>query len=88
MIWKYQFGVFSKKKFVTSHYQILFAVKNSNKYFFNKIEHYPLDIWEISRIYRHEEQKNCTKLPEEVVEKCINFCSKLGELVFDPLFGN
>lgn len=88
IIWKYQFGVFTRKKFVTSHYHILFAVKNPKKYFFNKIEHYPLDIWEISRTYRPGEQKNSTKLPEKVVERCINFCSKPGDLVFDPFIGN
>ena len=38
IIWKYQFGVFTKRKFVTSHYHVLFCVKNSKKYFFNKIE--------------------------------------------------
>ena len=32
IIWKYQFGVFTRKKFVTSHYHILFAVKNPKKY--------------------------------------------------------
>jgi len=88
IIWKYQFGVFTKKKFVTSHYHVLFVVKNPEKYFFNKIEHYPLDIWEISRTYRPGEKKNSTKLPEKVVERCINFCSKPGDLVFDPFMGN
>ena len=88
IIWKYQFGVYTKKKFVTSHYHILFIVKNPKKYYFNKIEHYPLDIWEIPRTYRPGEQKNSTKLPEKVVQRCINFCSQPGDLVFDPFIGN
>jgi site-specific DNA-methyltransferase (adenine-specific) len=88
IIWKYQFGVFTKKKFVTSHYHILFVVKNPEQYFFNKIEHYPLDIWDIPRNYQPAQQKNSTKLPEHVVMKCINFCSKPGDLVFDPFLGN
>ncbi|MHA1268557.1 MAG: DNA-methyltransferase [Candidatus Helarchaeota archaeon] len=88
IIWKYQFGVFTKKKFVTSHYHILFIAKNPKKYFFNKIEHYPLDFWDIPRTYRPGQEKNSTKLPEKVVIKCIDFCSKPGDLIFDPFMGN
>jgi len=88
IIWKYQFGVFTQRKFVTSHYHILFLVKNRKKYFFNKIEHYPLDIWDIPRTYRPGQKKNSTKLPENVVLRCINFCSKPGDIIFDPFMGN
>ncbi|TFF87340.1 MAG: site-specific DNA-methyltransferase [Promethearchaeota archaeon] len=88
IIWKYQFGVFTKNKFVTSHYHVLFVVKNEKDYYFNKIEHYPLDVWEINRTYSPGEKKNSTKLPSEVVSKCINFCSKPGDLIFDPFMGN
>ena len=31
IIWKYQFGVVTKNKFVTSHYQCLFVCKNPKK---------------------------------------------------------
>jgi len=44
IIWKYQFGVLTKRKFVTSHYHILFVAKDEEKYKFNKIEHYPEDV--------------------------------------------
>ncbi|MHA1110834.1 MAG: DNA-methyltransferase [Promethearchaeota archaeon] len=88
IIWKYQFGVFTKRKFVTSHYHVLFCVKHPKKYFFNKIEHYPEDVWLISRKYKPGQVKNSTKLPEEVVSKCINFSTKPGDVVFDPFMGN
>ncbi|MHA1731316.1 MAG: DNA-methyltransferase [Promethearchaeota archaeon] len=88
IIWKYQFGVFTRKKFVTSHYHVLLIVKNQKKYFFNKFEHYPLDVWDIPRKYRRGERKNGTKLPEAVVERCINFSSAPGDLIFDPFMGN
>lgn len=88
IIWKYQFGVFTRNKFVTSHYHVLFVVKNEKNYYFNKIEHYPLDIWDINRTYSPGEKKNSTKLPFEVVTKCINFCSRPGDLIFDPFMGN
>lgn len=88
IIWKYQFGVFTKRKFVSSHYHVLFCVKNLKKYFFNKIEHYPEDVWIIPRKYQPGQAKNNTKLPEEVVSKCINFSTKPGDIVFDPFIGN
>ncbi|NPD87711.1 MAG: site-specific DNA-methyltransferase [Asgard group archaeon] len=88
IIWKYQFGVFTKRKFVTSHYHLLFAVKNEKEYFFNKIEHYPQDVWEVNREYDRGVEKNATKLPPEVVHKCFDFGSRPGDLVLDPFMGN
>ncbi|MHA2255349.1 MAG: DNA-methyltransferase [Candidatus Heimdallarchaeaceae archaeon] len=88
IIWKYQFGVFTKRKFVTSHYHVLFAVKDDKEYFFNKIEHYPQDVWEVNREYDRGIQKNATKLPLEVVHRCIDFGSRPGDLVLDPFMGN
>jgi site-specific DNA-methyltransferase (adenine-specific) len=88
IIWKYQFGVYTKKRFVTSHYHILFLVKNQDQYFFNKIQHYPEDVWSINRSYRTGQKKNSTKLPIEVVTRCIDFSSKPGDIVLDPFMGN
>jgi len=34
IIWKFQFGVVTRKKFVTSHYHILFVTKHESKYNF------------------------------------------------------
>jgi site-specific DNA-methyltransferase (adenine-specific) len=87
LIWKYQFGVFTKKKYVTTHYHILLLAKNSNQYYFNKMEHYPLDVWEIKRRYKRGEHKNATTLPTELIKKCIEFSSKPGDLIFDPFMG-
>jgi len=88
IIWKYQFGVFTRRKFVTSHYHVLFAVKNEKSYFFNKVEHYPEDVWNFKREYERGTRKNATKLPLEVVLRCIDFGSKPGDLVLDPFMGN
>ena len=87
IIWKYQFGVYTRRKFVSSHYHLLFLTKSKN-YFFNKITNYPLDVWEINRKYSPNELKNGTKLPNELVMKCIDFTTKPGDLVFDPFVGN
>lgn len=88
LVWKYQFGVFTRKKFVSSHYHVLFVARDPDQYFFNKYEHYPLDVWEIPRKYRRGQRKNGTKLPEAVVQRCLNFSSRPGDLVLDPFMGN
>ncbi|MHA1267097.1 MAG: DNA-methyltransferase [Candidatus Helarchaeota archaeon] len=88
IIWKYQFGVFTRRKFVTSHYHILFTVKHPKKYYFNKIEHYPEDVWVIKRPYLPGVEKNSTKLPEALVEKLILYSSREDDLVLDPFMGN
>ncbi|TFF91844.1 site-specific DNA-methyltransferase [Candidatus Thorarchaeota archaeon] len=88
IIWQYQFGVFTKKKFVSSHYHILLLVKSSDDYFFNKLENYPQDVWRIKRSYRTGQSKNSTKLPTKVVQKCIEYSSAPGQIVLDPFMGN
>jgi site-specific DNA-methyltransferase (adenine-specific) len=88
LIWHYPFGVYTKRRFVTSHYHILLFVKDPQTYFFNKIENYPEDVWIVKRKYRTGLAKNGTKLPLEVVARCIDFSSKPGDIVLDPFMGN
>jgi site-specific DNA-methyltransferase (adenine-specific) len=88
LIWKYQFGVFTKKKYVTSHYHILFVVKDPKRYTFNKIDHYPEDVWVIQREYWKGQKKTPTKLPAEIVKKILSYSSNPGDLVFDPFLGS
>lgn len=88
LIWKYQFGVFTKKKYVTSHYHILFVVKDPKHYTFNKIDHYPEDVWVISREYWKGRKKTPTKLPSELVKKILLYSSNPGDLVLDPFLGS
>lgn len=88
LIWKYQFGVFTKKKYVTSHYHILFAVKDPGNYVFHKVEHYPEDVWVINREYWKGKKKTPTKLPCQLVRKILSFSSSPGDLVLDPFLGS
>jgi site-specific DNA-methyltransferase (adenine-specific) len=88
LIWKYQFGVFTKKKYVTSHYHILFVVKDPKQYTFNKIDHYPEDVWVINREYWKGRKKTPTKLPPEIVRKILLYSSNPGDLVLDPFLGS
>jgi site-specific DNA-methyltransferase (adenine-specific) len=88
LIWKYQFGVFTKKKYVTSHYHILFVVRDPKRYTFNKIDHYPEDVWVINREYWKGRKKTPTKLPSELVQKILSYSSNPGDLVLDPFLGS
>jgi site-specific DNA-methyltransferase (adenine-specific) len=88
IIWKYQFGVFTKKKFVTSHYHLLFVVKDPKRYTFNKVDHYAEDVWVINRDYWKGKIKTPTKLPSEIIKKILLYSSNHGDLVFDPFLGS
>ena len=88
LIWKYQFGVFTKKRYVTSHYHILFAAKDPKRYTFNKVEHYPEDVWVVNREYWTGKPKTPTKLPRDLVKKILRFSSNPGDLVLDPFIGS
>lgn len=88
LIWKYQFGVFTKRKFVTSHYHIPVCVKNEKKYKFNKNEHYPEDVIYIKREYWTGKVKTPNKLPVALVAKLIQFSTNEGDVVLDPFMGS
>jgi site-specific DNA-methyltransferase (adenine-specific) len=87
-IWKYQFGVYTKRRFVTSHYHLLLAIKDISNYTFNKPEHYAEDVWFIKRRYNRGVKTAGNELPDELVEKCINTSSNEGDLIADPCLGS
>ncbi|MEM4297136.1 MAG: site-specific DNA-methyltransferase [Nitrososphaerota archaeon] len=87
-IWKYQFGVFTRRRFATSHYHLLLLVKDEDEYTFNKPEHYAEDVWEIKRSYKFGVKTAGNELPEELVKRCIITSSNEGELVVDPVLGS
>lgn len=87
-IWKYQFGVFTKKRFTTSHYHLLLLVKDLTNYTFNKPEHYAEDVWVIKRPYRYGTKTAGNELPDNLVMKCICTSSNKGDLVADPVLGS
>jgi len=87
-IWKYQFGVFTKRKFTTSHYHLLLLVKSPDNYTFNKPAHYAEDVWEIKRPYQHGVKTAGNELPDKLVETCVRTSSNKGDLVVDPCLGS
>ena len=104
IIWKYQFGVVTAKKFVTSHYHCLFVCKNEKKrkfYPYTRFKknsktaegrslHYQdkEDVWEIKREYWTGDQKTPTKLPSELIKKILEYSSAKTDTVLDPFLGS
>lgn len=104
IIWKYQFGVVTRRKFVTSHYHCIYVCKDDGKRRFYPFErfgkderdargrslHYAdkEDVWTIRREYWRGEEKTPTKLPSELVRKILQYSSRAGDLVLDPFMGS
>lgn len=104
IIWKYQFGVFTKRRFVTSYYHCLYVCKNDSLRRFYPESRYPQeardaegrslryqdmeDVWVIPREYWNGDLKTPTKLPAELVRKILQYSSVEGDLVLDPFLGS
>lgn len=104
IIWKYQFGVVTKRKFVTSHYHCLYVCKNDEKRYFSPYARYDKtardgcgkslhyedkeDVWYIKREYWNGDAKTPTKLPAELIKKILLYSSKEGDIVLDPFLGS
>lgn len=104
IVWKYQFGVVTTKKYVTSHYHCIYVCKNPKKrkfYPYSRFQknqktpegrslHYrdKEDVWDIKREYWTGDQKTPTKLPAELIEKILKYSSREGDVIFDPFLGS
>lgn len=104
IIWKYQFGVTCRKRFVTSHYHCLFLCKDNTKRNFyvdsrfngkektangGSVRYQDMeDVWIIKREYWTGDKKTPTKLPRELVEKILAYTSKENDVVLDPFLGS
>ncbi|MGI0004669.1 MAG: DNA-methyltransferase [Candidatus Nitrosotenuis sp.] len=104
IIWKYQFGVVTKKKYVTSHYHCIYVCKNAKKRHFYPFSRFAQnqktdegrslhykdkeDVWDIKREYWTGDKKTPTKLPAEILRKILDYSSKKGDTVFDPFLGS
>lgn len=100
LIWHYNFGVFTKNKFVSSHYHILFFSKIKAKRFFNnninnnlfndsKMIYKDLqDVIKINKEFHKNKIKNANKLPDELIKKLILHTTKKNDVVLDIFSGN
>ena len=104
IIWKYNFGVYTSKKYVSSHYHILYYVKpgkdvtfNTNAFFadYEKSENGGSmnyldreDVWIINREYKPGQVKNKNELPTTLLTKMILYSSNFGDMVCDFFLGS
>lgn len=103
IVWKYNFGVYTSEKYVTSHYHILFLAKPGAKHTFNTHCRYgPLeknanngslnyldreDVWIIPREYKPGRVKNKNELPTQLLIKMMQYSSNEGDVVCDLFLG-
>lgn len=103
IIWKYNFGVFTTRKFVSSHYHILYYAKPGGRRTFETESRFGLDerdadgsslnyadredVWTISREYKPGRVKNKNELPTALLMKMLQYSSNRGDVVCDPFMG-
>lgn len=103
IIWKYNFGVYTKRKYVSSHYHILYWEKPGERRTFNTFSRYSAvekskhggranyrdreDVWVINREYKPGQVKNKNELPTALLAKMIQYSSNEGDLVCDLFLG-
>ena len=103
IIWKYNFGVYTRRKYVSSHYHILYYVKPGGRVTFNTHCRYGAgekddagslnyrdreDVWIINREYKPGQKKNKNELPTNLLTKLIQYSSNEGDLVCDLFLGS
>jgi site-specific DNA-methyltransferase (adenine-specific) len=104
IVWHFEFGPATKKKFGSSHYEIFYVTKSKNaKPIFNTncrygsqekccdkslLYHDMQSVWSINKEYQPGEEKNQNKLPEDLIKKMIQYSSNEGDIVCDFFLGN
>lgn len=96
IIAEYSFGVYTKNKWVSSHYHILYWGKSKKTYFngqarsSNTKDSYNdrLSVQKLTREYQPDTVKNKNQLPVSFIEKFIEYSSQTGDLVLDPFAGS
>lgn len=104
LIWKFNFGVFTRKKYVSSHYHILYYTKPGGETTFNTFSRFGNDdktednrslnyqdredVWIINKDYKPGQTKNKNELPKELLIKLIQYSSNENDLVFDLFLGS
>ncbi len=104
IIWQYQFGVVTRRRFVTSHYHCLYVCKDDKLRKFFPFARYAKssrteqgrslhyhdkeDVWYIKREYWTGYHKTPTKLPAELIKKILAYSSSEGDIILDPFLGS
>lgn len=103
IIWKYNFGVHTRKKYISSHYHILYYAKPGGDITFNTYSRFGPgerddrkgslnyqdreDVWFVPRQYKPGKAKNKNELPDDLLIKMIQYSSNQGDLVADFFLG-
>ena len=103
IIWKYNFGVYTSRKYVSSHYHILFYEKPGGERTFDLESRFGVkekdldnrslnyqdreDVWIINREYKPGQVKNKNELPADLLVKMMQYSSNEGDLVCDMFLG-
>ncbi len=103
LIWKYNFGVYTRTKYISSHYHILFYTKKGKRHTFNTFSRYAdyeksdeggssnyqdrEDVWFINREYKPGQIKNKNELPTQLLIKLMQYSSNEGDTVCDLFLG-
>ncbi len=104
LIWKYQFGVVTRRRYVSSHYHCLYVCLDDKLRRFypfarfgpaerdadGRSLHYAdkEDVWSVPREYWQGDHKTPTKLPAELIRKILAYSSVADDLVLDPFLGS
>jgi site-specific DNA-methyltransferase (adenine-specific) len=95
LVAEYTFGVYTKNKWVSSHYHVLYWGKK--KAYFNGTARFTdtqssyndrLSVQTLQREYQPGKVKNKNQLPVNFVKKFIEYSSQPGDLVVDPFAGS
>lgn len=99
IIAQYSFGVSTKKKWVSSHYHVLFWAKpekaqqkrtfNTNVFYTDQKDSYHdrLTVQDMPRDYKPGQIKNKNQLSEDFIKKFVLYSSNRGDTVLDPFCG-
>ncbi len=99
IIAEYTFGVSATKKFISSHYHVLFWAKpdkgkqkrtfnNACRFSDNKDSYHDrLSVQQLPRDYKPGQIKNKNQLSETFIEKFILYSSNRGDTILDPFGG-
>lgn len=95
LIAEYSFGVYTRNKWVSSHYHVLYWAKRRPYFdggarFLNTAESYRdrLSVQTLKREYQPGQVRNKNQLPVAFVKKFIEYSTRPGDLVVDPFAGS
>lgn len=99
IIAEYSFGVSTTKKWVSSHYHVLFWAKpetskqkrtfNTNVFYSDQKDSYHdrLTVQQLPRDYKPGQIKNKNQLSEDFIKKFVLYSSNRGDTILDPFCG-